>query len=208
MRNRIKRLAADEHGGVLVETTVMLVLAITFVLGSVDFLFALYQWNAATKAVQVGARIAAVSNPVDSTFRAITGMEGGLDPGDPTPAATYATRTCTGASGGSCTGGTYDAAAMTIIVSGRCATATAYCLGMNKVFPRVQAQNVVISYASTGLGYAGRPGGPVPTISVSIANLPFQFYFLNFANIPIPGLTTTVTGEDLCLSTSSCPGTW
>lgn len=199
MQGRIKRLAGDQRGGVLVETTVMLVLAIAFVLGSVDFLFALYQWNAASKAVQVGARIAATSNPVASGFRTITGMEGGLDPGDPTPAGTYTVRSCAGSTG-SCTGGSgYDAAAMSIIVSGRCAAATNYCLGMNKVFPRVQAQHVVVSYESTGLGYAGRPGGPVPTISVSLQNLMFQFYFLNFATIPIPGLAT-VTGEDLSLS--------
>ena len=41
-----------------------MVLIITFVLGSVDFLFAFYRWNTAGKAVQLGARIAAVSDPV------------------------------------------------------------------------------------------------------------------------------------------------
>lgn len=202
MRDRIKRFAGDERGGVLVEVTVMLVILFTFVLGSVDFLNAMYQWNAATKAVQVGARIAATSNPVAAGFTAITGMEGGLNPGDPTPAGTYATITCDGGSA-SCTAGGYDAAALNIILSGRCADPTAYCLGMNKVFPRVQAQHVVISYESTGLGYAGRPGGPVPTISVSLQNLQFQFFFLTFANITIPGLATTVTGEDLSLSAPS-----
>jgi hypothetical protein len=60
---------------------------------------------------------------------------------------------------------------------------------------------VQIVYAQTGLGYAGRNGGPVPTITVSIQNLPFQFFFLSgllgFANINMPGLQTTITGEDL-----------
>ena len=58
MRGRITRLGADETGGVLVEATVMLVILFVFALGSVDFLMAMYQWNAATKAVQQGARIA------------------------------------------------------------------------------------------------------------------------------------------------------
>jgi Flp pilus assembly protein TadG len=58
----ILRFARDNNGAVLVEATIMM--TIMFVLGSVDFLFAFYQWNAAAKAVQVGARIAAVSDPV------------------------------------------------------------------------------------------------------------------------------------------------
>src|SRR5258708_19391257 len=60
----VLRFARDNNGGVLVEATIMMSILFMFVLGSVDFLFAFYQWNAAAKAVQVGARIAAVSDPV------------------------------------------------------------------------------------------------------------------------------------------------
>jgi Flp pilus assembly protein TadG len=198
-------LPGDERGGVLVEATIMLVIMFVFVLGSVDFLMAMYQWNAAAKAAEVGARVAAVSNPVAGGLTAITGLGGGANPGDPMPAGSFATMTCSGAGGGSCTGGaTYDAAAMNTIVFGRCGQQPVYCIGMNSVFPRIQPQNVVVSYSSTGLGYAGRPGGPVPTITVTLQNLPFQFYFLGdlmgFGNIQIPAMTTTITGEDLSLS--------
>ena len=97
----------------------MLTILLIFILGSVDFLMAMYQWNAAGKAVQVGARIAAVSTPVANGLTAITGLEGGANPGDFPPPA-FTTRTCTGAGGGSCTGGgTYNAAAMNRIVFGR-----------------------------------------------------------------------------------------
>jgi Flp pilus assembly protein TadG len=54
----------DPIGAVLVEVAVVLTLIFVLILGSIDFLFAFYQWNAASKAVQVGARIAAVSDPV------------------------------------------------------------------------------------------------------------------------------------------------
>ena len=54
------RFIRDNNGGVLVEATLMITFMFVFVLGAIDFLFAFYQWNAATKAVQVGARIAAV----------------------------------------------------------------------------------------------------------------------------------------------------
>src|SRR5204862_6614756 len=103
-------------------------------------------------------------------------------------------------------GGTYSAAAMSTIVFGRgsnaCGDATSfYFAGMCDVFWRVQPENVVISYSATGLGYAGRPGGPVPTITVSLQNLPFQFFFLGglmgFHDFMIPASTTSVTAEDL-----------
>jgi hypothetical protein len=72
---------------------------------------------------------------------------------------------------------------------------------MCDIFSRIAAANVVVVYTQTGLGYAGRPGGPVPTITVSIENLPFQFFFLSgsmgFDNIQIPALTTSITAEDL-----------
>src|SRR5215468_3433260 len=54
----------DETGAVLVEISILLPIVITILCGSIDFLYAFYQWNAAAKAVQIGARIAAVSDPV------------------------------------------------------------------------------------------------------------------------------------------------
>ena len=56
----------------------------------------------------------------------------------------------------------------------------------------------------TGMGFAGRLGGPVPTITVSLQNLPFQFFFLGglmrFVNIPNIPASVTITGEDLSTS--------
>lgn len=204
MWRAIKSLQRDQGGGVLVETTVMLVILFVFVLGSVDFLFAMYQWNAAGKAVQVGARIAAVSDPVATGLTAITGLEGGATPGDPAPS--FATMTCNGASlGGGC-----SATAMNNLVYGRgrsaCNTAgnSFYTIGMCNVFWRVTPANVMVTYEFSGLGFAGRPGGPVPTITVRLQNLTYQFVFLGglmgFNNMTIPALTTTITGEDLSSS--------
>ena len=201
MRQRLKRLRSDERGGVLVEATVMLVIIFTFVLGSVDFLMAMYQWNAAAKAVQLGARIAAVSAPVSSDLATMTGVGGGVNPGDPMPDFT---RVCDGAAA-TCSGGTFSATALDTIVygrgSGNCTGATSYYnFGMCDVFNRIAPANVVITYTQTGLGYAGRPGGPVPTITVTLQNLPFRFFFLGglmgFGNIQIAPIATE-TGEDM-----------
>jgi len=209
MPTLFRSLRSDENGGILVEVTVMLTILMLLVLGSVDFLMAMYQWNAAAKAVQIGARIAAVSSPVSSDLSTITTtvLSSTVHPGDQMP---YFVRVC---SGGSCTnGGTFSFAALATIVYGRNGNtscqpvSSVYAVGMCHVFSRVTPANVVISYEQTGLGYAGRPGGPVPTITVSL-NLSFQFFFVGFlpgfGNIQIPAMAT-ITAEDL---SSSAPTT-
>jgi Flp pilus assembly pilin Flp len=208
----ISRFAHDEHGAVLVEVTVMMTIMFVFLLGSIEFLFAFYQWNAAAKAVQIGARIAAVSDPVAGGLNqlSISVTDSIAVPGDSMP---YFSITCDGGEGrcmcrdGSCPPQLrYDAAAMKTIVYGRgsssCSDATSfYDTGMCDVFSRITPANVVVSYTQTGLGFAGRPGGPAPTITVSLKDLPMQFFFvgglLHLSGLQIPPMTTSITAEDL-----------
>jgi hypothetical protein len=195
------QLARDNSGASMVEFSIVAFLFFIFMGGLVDFSVGFYQWNSASKALQQGARLAATSDPVDSTLKNWMGGSG-LTPGDPFPAFT---RECTV---GSCTGGTYDATAMNTIVYGRdlvCGPGNAdNTPGMCDVFSRIQPSNVKITYQQTGLGFAGRPGGPVPTITVELTGLTFNFVFLNglmgFAPIPMPPMKTTATGEDMCSS--------
>ena len=211
----------DETGAVLVEISILLPIVITILCGSIDFLYAFYQWNAAAKAVQVGARIAAVSDPVAAGLNDLTNvvvLSGSVAPRRPMPGFTL---TCDGrveacTCSGNCPGisaNPYNAAAMNRIIFGRgsssCTDATTYyAAGMCDILPSITAANVKIVYTQTGLGYAGRPGGPVPTITVSLQDLQFQFFFLSYLlgrNIPIPAMTTTITAEDLCSGTiGSC----
>lgn len=189
----------------LLEFTLFVGVFFTVLFGILDFTFAFYQWNAATKAVQLGARLAAVSNPVASNLTMANWDVVGYDSGDTVPLADGFTYECTGAGGGSCTnGGTYDAAAMQTIIFGRGNTecnGTPPNIGMCNIFWAITPENVEVTYEYTGLGYAGRPTGPVPTIKVEVVGIPFQFNFLGsllgFDDIEIPGLVSTVTGEDL-----------
>jgi len=215
----VKQFVRNQNGAVLVEVTVVLTIMLVFILGSIEFLFALYQWNAATKAVQIGLRIAAVSDPVAIGLNGLSAavVRAELPPGTAMPNFVVrcdgATATCTCLTIGSCPGvSAYDPAAMNTIVFGRgsssCSDAKSfYEAGMCDIFSRITAANVVITYTQTGLGYAGRPGGPVPTITISLQNLPFQFFFLGglrgFKDIPIPALTTSITAEDLSSSAPS-----
>ncbi len=206
------RLAHDTQGAVLVEVTITLTIMLVFVLGSIEFLVLFYQWNAASKAVQVGARVAAVSDPVAAGLGTLsnTVLNAGFPAGSPMPTFTV---TCAGSAGvcscnGACPAGgfRYSSAAMNTIVFGRgstsCSDASAVSnMGMCDVFSRIAPANVVITYAQTGLGYAGRPGGPVPTITISLRDLPFRFVFLGglvgLKDIDIPALQSSITAEDL-----------
>jgi Flp pilus assembly protein TadG len=189
----------------MVEMTLVMPLLLILLLGFVDFGYAFYQWNAAAKAVQIGARLASVSTPVaDSTILSsaatttlsLVGVE--MAPGS------Y-TFTCTSTS---CTGTNnpgFSQSAFNEIYygdDGVCeGTLTPGRPGMCDIFPGLQASEVRIEYVATGLGFWTRPGGAVPTIRVSIVNHPFQFFFLggllSFANITMPDMLSTVTGEDL-----------
>jgi hypothetical protein len=212
----LRQTLCDRDGAVLVEVTVVMTIMLVFILGSIEFLFALYQWNAAAKAVQIGARLAAVSDPVAAGLNnlSLAVVSASVPPGSAMPyfkiTCDGATASCTCNTVGACPGvGGYDEAAMRTLVFGRghssCTEATSvYDAGMCRIFSRIRPANVVISYTQTGLGYAGRPGGPVPTIMISLQDLPFQFFFLSgirgFKNIPIPALTTSITAEDLSSS--------
>ncbi|HTL16083.1 MAG TPA: TadE/TadG family type IV pilus assembly protein [Patescibacteria group bacterium] len=217
------RFANDRRGAALVEATILIPFLFVFALGAVDFLFAFYQWSTAGKAVEVGARLAAVSNPVAAGLNALStyAVSSGLaSPGDPMPpfaiTCNGSTSTCT-CVGTVCTGISYDSDAMNTIVFGRdgkgqCGDAASfYFAGMCDVggSVRIGVRNVQIVYKQSGLGYAGRPGGPVPTVTVSLLpNLKFHYFFLNslmkFADIPLPSMTTTFTGEALS-SAAQCP---
>ncbi len=106
----------------------------------------------------------------------------------------------------------YNSTAMNTIVFGRgslsCGDATSfYNSGMCDVFSKIAPANVVIVYAQTGLGFAGRPGGPAPTITISLKNLPLLFFFLSglmgFKDLAMPPLTTSITAEDISSSAPS-----
>ncbi|RWM06699.1 MAG: pilus assembly protein [Mesorhizobium sp.] len=206
----IRRFAASEDGAAMVEMTIVSTLLFALVLGFVDFGNAFYQWNAATKAVQIGARLASISDPIAPQI-ATAGIT--TTPGAPIPAGNF-DYTCNGATsvcscaGSGCVPGTFTPANFNRIFRGD-ATGTGTCPplaagqrpGMCHFFPRLQPDNVVVRYTATGLGYQTRAGGPVPTITVSLQSVTFQFFFLQglmgFTNITMPSMLSTVTGEDL-----------
>ena len=191
----------DPSGAVAVEFGLMSVVFITMLVGLMEFGTAYWQWNQAAKALQLGVRLAAVSNPVSSDLTGFTGLSSTVEEGDPMP---YFKRTCSGATV-TCTGGTYDAAAMRTLVYGRgntsCPTTAQRYPPMCQIFPRITPQNVIVEYTQTGLGFAGRPGGPLPSITIRLTGLDFNFVVLDsligLTAIPMTGLSASAPAEDL-----------
>lgn len=205
----LKRFTRSEDGATMVEMAIAVTLLLALTLGFVDFGNALYQWNAANKAVQIGARLASISDPVAASLSTAAPT---ATPGAPVVAGAYGPFVCSYAAGvGSCTnGGNFNANNFSRIFRGdtavtnddACPTPTGtQRTGMCHFFPYLTRANVVVTYSATGLGYQTRQSGPVPTITVSLQNVNFQFFFLSglmgFANIAMPSMLSTVTGEDM-----------
>jgi hypothetical protein len=190
-----------QDGAAAVEFAFVSMVFFTMLIGAVEFGHAFWQWNQASKAVQLGARLAAVSSPVSSDLTTMTGVSGTVEEGDPMP---YFKRVCSGASQ-SCSNGVYDPAAMRTIVFGRgntaCPTAAQNYPPMCQLFPRVRPENVIVEYEQTGLGFAGRPGGPLPSIKVRLTGLNFEYIalgtMLGIPDVAMSGLAASATAEDM-----------
>ena len=197
-----KRFREDEGGAVMVEAAIAMTLLLTLTLGFVDFGYAFYQWNSAAKAVQVGARMAAISDPAVAGLATVTNTPPNTsDIGLPVGPSGFPSYACLGAGAPLCNDNFSRIFRGDTVGTGCPARTGTQRPGMCHFFPRLQPANVRITYAATGLGYWTRPGGPVPTITVSLEGLTFQFFFLGgllgFDDIAIPSMRSTVTGEDL-----------
>src|SRR5215203_5655177 len=122
----LRRFVKDQEGAAFIEGTMLILLVLTLIGGGMDFLFAANQWNSAMKAVERGARLAAVSAPIDERIRNIC-VSGclGRNLGSPLADVRW-TSVCTSSGCQSsdtivnaAAGSTYDAAALTMIVNGR-----------------------------------------------------------------------------------------
>lgn len=74
-------------------------------------------------------------------------------------------------------------------------------LGMCDVYAPITPANVTVKYENSGLGFVGHPAGAVPTITVTVTGMSYQFIFLSgFMDLGIttmPDFSVTMTGEDL-----------
>jgi len=212
-----KRFWSAEAGLSMVEGVIVLPLVLLVFAVLVEFGFAVFQWNQTVKAMQLGARMAAVSEPVADDLSFLTDdypvVEGG-----PTPSPTASPKAIqctagncallgTGADGG--TAPNLNADAMAWLIEGSdwgqansCNPSSDPRPGMCDFNAQINEDNVVITYHRSGLGYVGRPDGPVMTVTVGISgltfNLPLVGALIGVNEIEIPANPVTVTSEDMC----------
>lgn len=195
---RTRLLLNDEQGSVMVEFSLIVTVLLLLTLGIVDFGNFWYQWNAAEKATQVGVRAAVISDPVATELSSFDCDTSSIPLGTPcrnsdkkidADGDNNGIITCSGATMSCSDGQTYSAAALALILA-----------PMKKVYPRLQASNVIVEYVDVGLGFAGREA-PVPEVRVKLTGLTFEYAFLggllNFSNITMPDFRATLVGEDL-----------
>lgn len=196
------RFHASEAGAAAVELAILFPLLLMFTFGIIEFGLILHQMNTLEKATQFGVRKAVTWDPVAPALVNYTGVTGSLRGGDPLPVnlqvdITCDSAGCTGA--GAITSPGYSSVAFNAVVD-----------AMAKIYPQIGPEDVVITYHNIGLGFIGRPGGAVvPSVTVSLRNLTYDFILLDVAvsivsfgaidvnDIIYPSFSATLTGEDL-----------
>ncbi|CAN7327757.1 TadE/TadG family type IV pilus assembly protein [Pararhizobium sp. LjRoot238] len=191
----------DDRGVSLAEGLITIPIVLLVFAAFVEFGYAMSQWNQTVKALQYGARLAAVSDPlVDSEDFADafpTDADDPLNNGDATPNDSTISLTC-GPALANC-----DAAALTRIVEGSdgaCAAGDPRP-GICDLNWRIQPENLVVTYQRSGLGYWGRPDGPVLTMRLEVRDITFDLPvlggLLGLNDVVIPAHPVTITTEDL-----------
>ena len=193
------RFHASEAGAAAVELAIIFPLLLMVTFRIVEFGLVLHQMNIAEKATQFGVRKAVTWDPVAPDLATYTGSGSA---GSPLPAGLQVEIVCddAGCTGtGAITSPGYSSAAFNAVVD-----------VMAEIYPEIGPANVVITYRNIGLGFIARPGGAVvPSVTVSLRNLKYDFILLDVAvlivsfgtidmqDIIYPSFSATLTGEDL-----------
>lgn len=207
-----RKLAADNSGAAAVEFAFIAIALVLLTFAVLDIGFALYWFNRAEKATQLGVRVAAVSNPVTDYLDLLSGTPNSTPPvaspgqagegcesstGALEPFCNHADVTCTAANGvGSCNLGTFSAAAFSKIFN-----------EMRTLYPQLKSDNLQVEYRPSLIGFAGRPGNApgtyniVPQVTVRIVGLEYNYIalgsLLGLDPFTLPNISASMTGEDL-----------
>lgn len=201
MVGRATSFRRNQDGATLVEGLIVFPIILLTFATFIEFGVAMVQWNQTVKAMQYGARVLAVSDPLVVEFATHFEADYPVTEGGPILGVT-APVVCT--SDGCTPGLTLDDAGLDRLVlggDGLCDPAAGTRLGMCDLNGLITRDNVQVTYYRSGLGYVGRPDGPVVSITVQSRNLNFDFFFLGallgLENITIPAHPVTITSEDL-----------
>lgn len=198
--NLLARLLHDERGATAAEFVMVVPILLIFIFGVLDAGWYAWQISLAGKAVQAGARIAVVTDPVATGLltEGYVGKTVGstvLTQGDVIPAAALSTMSCTAAASAcTCSGSCPSDLTRNIDNFQRIADR------MQALNPYIQDSNITIEYRGSGLGYAGDPVGmeiaPMTTVRVSGMQYSPLMGLVLGATVPMPTSAHTLTMED------------
>lgn len=195
----------DQRGVTLTEGLITLPIVLLVFAAFFEFGYAMSQWNQTVKALQFGARLAAVSDPLTSDFDEVfpTEAENPLNNGDLTPNNAAISSTC-GPDLANCS---EELSRVVKGSDGQCGVAGDASPGICDINWRIQPANLVVTYQRSGLGYWGRPNGPVLTMRLEVRDVTFDLpllgALLGLYQIEVPAHPVTLTTEDL-ETCSSC----
>ena len=199
MRRLFARFAAEADGVTFVEGLLVFPLMVLAISTCVEFGYGMYQLNMAAKAMELGVRRLIVSPPISPDFNTVFAfdpLKGGqvIDPNSSIVSICGASRTTDSSPPGAC-----NSTEMAWLVGPNGPSNT--WPGLASYFPQIDASKIRITYEQSGLGYEGRPTGPVVTVRMELVNqpipLPILGSLLELANINLPPLTVSATTEDL-----------
>ncbi|AWI61164.1 TadE/TadG family type IV pilus assembly protein [Sinorhizobium fredii] len=199
-----KPFRQNESGVALTEALITFPIVLLMFAAFIEFGYAMSQWNLTVKALQFGARLAAVSDPLSSDFGEVFPTEANdpLDNGDATPDDATISSTC-GPNLVNC-----NVSALNRIVYG--STTATKCqprgtpgirFALCHINSRINIGNIAVTYQRSGLGYWGRPEGPVLTMRMEVRDMQTPTLLLGgllgINNITVPAHPVTITTEDL-----------
>jgi len=197
MEGRKSGFFSAQSGVALTEALIVMPIMVLAVAVCVEFTHVVYQWNAAAKAMQLGVRKLIVSDPITTDFQAVFAFDPAL--GGQLIPANAAVKSVCGPAGANCVAGELDR-----LVNG----AGTMWPGLKAYYPSIESDDIRVTYELSGLGYQGRPTGPVVTVRLDFLPNDISLLalgsLLGFADFIFPPFTVTATSEDLCNSPGGC----
>ena len=193
MMARFHHFLKDRRGATGVEFAMVFLVFFGAIIAITDFSRALWIYNEAVKACQVGARFAVVNDMIPAdlmTWSGVLDASPSITAGDPIPISEFPTPiVCPGAD---CSSLGYDSDAYDAIVAEMSGHFNSLATDPSAV--------VTVTYEHIGLGFSGNPLGPDiwPLVTVEISGMTFNFFtpLINLADLQFPRCSASLTGED------------
>jgi Flp pilus assembly protein TadG len=158
----IAKWRRDRRGTAAVEFALILPLLLLVTIGSLEIGLIMFDYHKVSEATRRGLRTALIEDVIID-----------LADLDATPI------TCTGPGNVSCSAGSIDSSA----------SFDAIVLSMQEIVPRIAAENVIVTYADSGLDISGNGDTMTPLVTVEVTGLEYNFVALRY----VSGLSTVLT---------------